>query len=113
MQWMKADTAPGGIVNGAGQQMIEVNRKTGQHDQITFCPTLAIKNDRNAERDQEVKSQVENGSALCGREWRAPGCCRASDYSDLRGASNLPIDDKEDVHRLDPGAQQSDAGHRL
>lgn len=76
---MKADTAAVRIVDGVGEEVIEIDEHGSQHDQSCFAPVFFPEQSGEQKGDYEVKPIVDDvseyfGSGLHGlfRGWAIP-----------------------------------------
>ena len=61
MERMKPDTAPVGIKNRVGQQMIEIDDHGRQHDEPACQPLVPECKPGNSTRDGKMKKDVQDG----------------------------------------------------
>lgn len=64
VQRVEADAAAVGIVDGVGQQMIDVDQQPGKHDQVTAAPFLTVDRYCNQQRHEEMQCDVDDGFVL-------------------------------------------------
>lgn len=60
MQRMETDTAAQGIVDGSRQQVIDIDRKTRQQQQVTLPPAFAPEQRDEDGRGQEVERDMKD-----------------------------------------------------
>lgn len=60
MQGVKADATARWIVDGVGQQMIDIHQHRGDHDQIGAFPVVPKKYPDHQRRDSSVQYKMKN-----------------------------------------------------
>jgi hypothetical protein len=63
MKRMKANAATIGIVNGVGEQMIEIDEHRGEHDEPGSPPLLAEEQPRHCPGDSGVEDEMNQSFA--------------------------------------------------
>ena len=76
MERMKPDTATARIVDGRGEQMIEIHGIHGAEDDETPAERLPIEDGGDRDRNEEVRENVEQGRAALRSARRIAGRCR-------------------------------------
>ena len=56
---MKPDAAPVRVIDRVGEQVVEVDDESAEHDREREAPTVAIKPKRNQGGDEEMERQMD------------------------------------------------------